>query len=109
MSCVVQKQLDPTPLTETHNTLWSAVNMPVILLQLYQFTIKLNVILLSSNGPKQVNYSIHSLSAGLSFQRQTVTVPEDHPHPLSVDLSLAVWSCCMQTLCACVSMYVWVV
>lgn len=75
--------------------------MPIILLQLYQFPIKLNVILLSSNGPKQVNYSIHSLSAGLSFQRQTLTVPEDHPHPLSVDVSLTVWSRCMQP----VSMY----
>lgn len=33
-------------------------------------------------------------------------IPEDHPPPLSVDLSLTVWSCCMQTPCACVSMYV---
>ena len=96
---MVQKQLGSTPFAMIHNTLWSAVNMPITLLQSYQFTIEFSVILLSSDGPKRVNYSIHSLSTGLSFQRETVTVPEDHPHPpLSVDLSHTVWSCCMQTM-----------
>lgn len=81
------------------------MNIPITLLQSYQFTIEFSVILLSSDGPKQVNYSIHSLSTGLSFRRETLMVPEDHPH-------LAVWSCCMQTPCAyvCVQyvMTVWV-
>lgn len=74
-------------------------------LQLYQFTVVLSVILLSSDGPKPVNYGIYRLSMGLSFQRQTLTVPADHPHPLSVDLALPVWSYCMQTPSLCVCMY----
>lgn len=56
--------------------------MPITLLQLYQFTIEFSVILLSSDSPKRDNYSIHSLSIGLSFQRETLTVPEDLLSPL---------------------------
>lgn len=58
------------------------------------FSIELSVILLSSHCRKQANYSIYSLSARLSFRRETV--PEDHPHPPFVDLSLAARSCCIK-------------
>lgn len=50
-----------------HNTLWFAVNKFIMPLQSYHLTIELSVILLSSDGPKQVNYGIHSLSTGLGF------------------------------------------
>lgn len=66
------------------------MNVHIISLQLYQFTIEFSVILLSSDGPELLNYSIHRLSAGLSFQRETGTIPEDHPHPLSVSHSVVV-------------------
>lgn len=44
----------------------------------YRFTVGLSV---SSDGPERLNYRIHRLS-GSGFQRQTLTVPEDHPHLL---------------------------
>lgn len=66
-----KNQLGPTSFAKIHNTMLSAVSMHINLLQPYQFTVEFSVILLSSYGLKQVNYSIHNLSTGLSFQRQT--------------------------------------
>jgi len=67
--CVAQKQLGCTPFPQIHNTLWSAVNMSSNLHQLYQFTIEFKALLLSSDGPEQVNYSIHNPVCGIKFQK----------------------------------------
>jgi len=56
-----QTQLRPAHLIKTHNRPWSAVSMPAALPQSYRFTVELSVILLSSDGLKQLNYSIHTV------------------------------------------------
>lgn len=45
----------------------SDVNMYIISLQPYRFTVESSVILLSTDGSEVVNYSRHGVSTGLSF------------------------------------------
>lgn len=75
--------------------------MPITLLQPYQFTIEFSVILLSSDGPKQVNCGIQSVY-GIKFPKRDTDGSRGPPLPSRRwSVSHSVVALHANSLCAC--------